>query len=578
MAPPNPIKCDQCDFTTAVGLPTYDLIMRHLEQHGRVAHPQGYAGQAGAGQGQGGGGGKQEKLPRPALDTGITEADWTFFESQWKRYKRSTRLLGQDAIDQLWACASEELGRQCHDAGITENTTEDDLLATFKQCSIRAQNKLVNVVELLDITQAPEEPASKNKRTRKQNDDTLLPGKKIKTLANVKLPEKNQPPTIPAIIDRKKRKYIRKENKQQEKIKNVDSSLKTTTSVTISVPEKMKRKYTRKVKDITEKSSVPQERENTKRDDEAKLPVKKLETVQEGVKNNKITLKNTTDYEIKNEPSETNVWKCNEALKFIENSKDLNSNIILQRVKNILNPMKYQYGEYLEEEDTIKIKLVPVSVKNEPFINAEPIAPVTAESEDDNPSPISSKTKVNSPMIERMEESEDDPEAFDKEVEAVSLDAGEDELVKVEGKEGKVKKELKEVRVKKPRFYPCGLCSRCLSKNCGSCEPCKNRRKQKRVCNSRTCGNRVTKAEKDAMKVWQRRVREGKGVKKSPPIIINNYAFNRTRCHRCEGCKMKKAKKFCKTCSECIDFKYAPDVKKHRVPTCHRCSSSPNTL
>ena len=161
MAPPNPIKCDQCDFTTAVGLPTYDLIMRHLEQHGRVAHPQGYAGQAGAGQGQGGGGGKQEKLPRPALDTGITEADWTFFESQWKRYKRSTRLLGQDAIDQLWACASEELGRQCHDAGVTEDTTEEELLAMFKRCSIRAQNKLVNVVEFLNLSQEPEEAASK---------------------------------------------------------------------------------------------------------------------------------------------------------------------------------------------------------------------------------------------------------------------------------------------------------------------------------------------------------------------------------------------------------------------------------
>ena len=135
--------------------------MRHLEQHGRVAHPQGYAGQAGAGQGQGGGGGKQEKLPRPALDTGITEADWTFFESQWKRYKRSTRLLGQDAIDQLWACASEELGRQCHDAGMTEDTTEEELLAMFKRCSIRAQNKLVNVVEFLNLSQEPEEAASK---------------------------------------------------------------------------------------------------------------------------------------------------------------------------------------------------------------------------------------------------------------------------------------------------------------------------------------------------------------------------------------------------------------------------------
>ena len=157
MAPPAPIGCTECDFTTAAGLPTYDLIMRHLEQHGRVAHPQGYAGHVGAGQGGGGGGGKQERLPRPTLDSGITEADWTFFKSQWDRYKRSTRLLGQDAIDQLWACASEELGRQCHDAGATEETSEEELLVMFKRCSIRAQNKLGNMVEFLNLCQEPEE-------------------------------------------------------------------------------------------------------------------------------------------------------------------------------------------------------------------------------------------------------------------------------------------------------------------------------------------------------------------------------------------------------------------------------------
>ena len=60
------------------------------------------------------------------------------------------RLLDKDAIDQLWACASEELGRQCHDAGATKDTTERDLLIMFKKCSIRTQNKLVNVVEFLN--------------------------------------------------------------------------------------------------------------------------------------------------------------------------------------------------------------------------------------------------------------------------------------------------------------------------------------------------------------------------------------------------------------------------------------------
>ena len=242
-------------------------------------------------------------------------------------------------------------------------------------------------------------------------------------------------------------------------------------------------------------------------------------------------------------------------------------------LKNILSglfPKKENTAEEKAQRDIAKMTVEPN--KNVPKINIRKDSPKSCVRSD----------------FSRMEEEEvddpsniiNDPDAFDKESEAVNLDAEEDEIVKVEEK---VKKELKEVRVKKPKFYPCGLCSRCLSKNCGSCEPCKNRRKQKRVCNSRTCGNRVTKAEKNAMKVWQRRAREGKGVKKSSPIIIqllqlvNNYVFNRTRCHRCEGCKMKKAKKFCMACSECIDFKFAPDVKKHRVRTCHRCLGSPNT-
>ena len=84
MAPPAPIKCSKCDFSTQAGLPTYDLVMRHLETHSRVAHPQGYAAQA------------DGRFPRPTLDIDITEADWTLFKSQWERFKRSSRLVGQE--------------------------------------------------------------------------------------------------------------------------------------------------------------------------------------------------------------------------------------------------------------------------------------------------------------------------------------------------------------------------------------------------------------------------------------------------------------------------------------------------
>ena len=58
-----------------------------------------------------GGSSKQKKLPRPTLETGISDADWSFFVSQWERYKRSTKILGQEAVDQLWACASEEMAK-----------------------------------------------------------------------------------------------------------------------------------------------------------------------------------------------------------------------------------------------------------------------------------------------------------------------------------------------------------------------------------------------------------------------------------------------------------------------------------
>ena len=160
MAPPAPPACgfSECAWTTPPNVPTWELVIRVMDQHILAAH--GVTGQQGQGQGQGGGS-RQERLPRPTLDTGITEADWTFFESQWDRYKRSTRLEGQDATDQLWACASDELSRQAHDAGANKDTSEADLIALLKLCSIRAQNKLVNVVEFLNLCQEPEEAVSK---------------------------------------------------------------------------------------------------------------------------------------------------------------------------------------------------------------------------------------------------------------------------------------------------------------------------------------------------------------------------------------------------------------------------------
>ena len=82
-----------------------------------------------------------------------------YFKSGWERYKRFTRLDGQPAIDQLWACASEELARSMYDSAMQGNCTESALMSAMEKPAVRAQNKLVNVVSFLGMSQDSEETA-----------------------------------------------------------------------------------------------------------------------------------------------------------------------------------------------------------------------------------------------------------------------------------------------------------------------------------------------------------------------------------------------------------------------------------
>lgn len=73
--------------------------------------------------------------------------------------KRSTHLEGQTAVDQLWACASDELTRSVYDSGVSDNCTEADLLQSMRKLTVRVQNTLVNVVTFLGMSQDSEETA-----------------------------------------------------------------------------------------------------------------------------------------------------------------------------------------------------------------------------------------------------------------------------------------------------------------------------------------------------------------------------------------------------------------------------------
>ena len=161
MSPPTPVSCEVpgCEYKTRPGLTSFDQQFTALRLHLSMAHPELSANLdnpvAGAQPSA-----KAEKLPRPTLDVEITEVEWTFFMSEWTRYKRSTGLTGQFVTDQLWACASDSLRRSCHQSGATETTTEEQLLELMKKLSIKAQNRLVNIVQFLSMTQGTEEPVT----------------------------------------------------------------------------------------------------------------------------------------------------------------------------------------------------------------------------------------------------------------------------------------------------------------------------------------------------------------------------------------------------------------------------------
>ena len=161
MSPPAQRECyvSGCEFKTASGIPSHELLMKDLEFHIRCAHPQILGG--GQHSNSHPVGPKPDRLPRPTVGEGITEADWMHFNDKWNRYKRST-LAGasQEHIsDQLWACCDEDLEKSVYNTGVNSDSSEAILLATMKKLAVRAQNTLVNIVKFLDMAQEQDETA-----------------------------------------------------------------------------------------------------------------------------------------------------------------------------------------------------------------------------------------------------------------------------------------------------------------------------------------------------------------------------------------------------------------------------------
>ena len=145
---------------------------------------------------------------------------------------------------------------------------------------------------------------------------------------------------------------VEAKTKELEKVQDItdklnDSSLQSTTSD----GKERNTGSIKKVKDVTENLHEVAEMIQSKKrllefDEKDKQPVKRPKTKEEDqVKNKKDTL---------DESVEMDVCKCDEAVKaraikdFLENSKELDSNLIVKKVKEILDP----YTLLLQEENT----------------------------------------------------------------------------------------------------------------------------------------------------------------------------------------------------------------------------------
>ena len=103
---------------------------------------------------------KRAVIPRPTVDEGITESDWSFFVAQWARYKDSTGLSGVSETQHMWAACTEVLQRSLHNVGAGRLTVAAELQEKIKALAVKKRNNLVNIIDLQGMGQARDEKIS----------------------------------------------------------------------------------------------------------------------------------------------------------------------------------------------------------------------------------------------------------------------------------------------------------------------------------------------------------------------------------------------------------------------------------
>ena len=123
-----------------------------LEIHARTAHPPTAAPQVNTPST------KAEKVRRPTIAAAGSSEEWLYFCQRWSEYKAATKLTRDDIVYQLLECTEEALRRDINRAyGTITNETEEEALRLIKLFAVKAENVLVNRVQLQNIQQDRDE-------------------------------------------------------------------------------------------------------------------------------------------------------------------------------------------------------------------------------------------------------------------------------------------------------------------------------------------------------------------------------------------------------------------------------------
>ena len=101
----------------------------------------------------------RERQKKPSADMEMTEAKWRDFLNQWARYKRSSGISGQDIVDDLVLCLSDELRLEVtSELGESlEAIEEKDLMEAIKRMAVLMSNPMVHRNQMRDHRQGESE-------------------------------------------------------------------------------------------------------------------------------------------------------------------------------------------------------------------------------------------------------------------------------------------------------------------------------------------------------------------------------------------------------------------------------------